>query len=439
MQYKINTYGCQMNVHESEKIAGILEKMGYTLCTEDLYCDIIVFNTCCIRDTAESKIYGHIGQLKKIKVKNKKLIVIIVGCMSQQDMNAVELFNRFSFINIIMGTHNIEKLEINIKRALAGEKHIIDIQKDSTATIIETEMTRTSFPNAWVNIIYGCNNFCTYCIVPHVRGRERSRQSQDIINEVKDLINKGYKEITLLGQNVNSYGKDLNDSSSFADLLNKIDNIEGKFRIRFMTSHPKDINMEVLEIMSKSSKICNNLHLPIQSGSDKVLKDMNRHYDRAYYLNIVSKARELMPDIGLTTDIMVGFPTESEEDYQDTINLVENVRFSNAFTFVYSKRKGTPAAEMEQVPSIIKKERITKLVRLQNEISSQISKEYIGKVVEILCEDTSGKNNNIVSGRTESGRMTSFKGDSSYIGKFVKVLINYNRGSSLFGDLVTEE
>jgi tRNA-2-methylthio-N6-dimethylallyladenosine synthase len=426
-----------MNVHESEKIAGMLEKLGYFSCTEPTDADIIVFNTCCIRDTAEKRIQGNIGVLKSLKRKNKDLIIAVVGCMTQQRDAAELLKKKFPYIDIILGTSNIADLPKAIERRIEGKKSMA--LRDSTVDANTTlPVTRTSFPNAWVNIMYGCNNFCTYCIVPYVRGRERSRSMQDVVAEVRSLIAEGYKEITLLGQNVDSYGSDLKDGECFAALLEQIAQIEGKFRIRFMTSHPKDINSAVIDVMARYPNICDNIHLPVQSGSTKILKAMNRHYTRPRYLAIIDELRAKMPDIGITTDIMIGFPGETDRDFKNTLDLVRKVRFSNAFTFVYSPRKGTPAASMEQISPEVKKQRITKLVAEQNRITKEISDTYLDKVFEILVEDIAPKAEGCVCGRTESGRLVTFEGSGDLIGQFVNVKINKTQSASLFGEIVAE-
>ena len=446
MFYKINTYGCQMNVHESEKIAGILEDMGYSDCPEDGNPDVIVFNTCCIRDTAERRALGNIGVTKAEKKRNPNLILAVVGCMPQQDGVADSLKERYPYVDIVLGTRNIAQLKDEIQKVIASRNRIkkrsdkkyrcFDTEQPINYLEIDekTPQTRTSYPNAWINIIYGCNNFCTYCIVPYVRGREVSRDMNSVLDEVKKCVDEGYKEITLLGQNVNSYGNDVDDPNvNFANLLRKIDKIEGKFRVRFMTSHPKDLNDDIIDAMANSSKICNNLHLPIQAGSDKVLADMNRRYDSAKYLQTIEKLRKAMPDIGITTDIMVGFPTETEDDFQKTLEIVEKVRYSNAFTFIYSPRKGTPAAKMEQIPYAVKQERISRLIKLQNKITKEISDTYVGGVFEVLCEDIAPKYEGMVCGRTESGRLVTFEGTSEDIGKFFNVKISQSKSASLFG------
>ena len=435
-----------MNVHESEKIAGILEDMGYSDCPEEGNPDVIVFNTCCIRDTAERRALGNIGVTKAEKKRNPDLILAVVGCMPQQDGVADSLKERYPYVDIVLGTRNIAKLKDEIQKVIASRNRIkkksdkkyrcFDTEQPINYLEIDekTPQTRTSYPNAWINIIYGCNNFCTYCIVPYVRGREVSRDMNSVLDEVKKCVDEGYKEITLLGQNVNSYGNDVDDPNvTFANLLRKIDKIEGKFRVRFMTSHPKDLNDDIIDAMANSSKICNNLHLPIQAGSDKVLADMNRRYDSAKYLQTIEKLRKAMPNIGITTDIMVGFPTETEDDFQKTLEIVEKVRYSNAFTFIYSPRKGTPAAKMEQIPYAVKQERISRLIKLQNKITKEISDTYVGGVFEVLCEDIAPKYEGMVCGRTESGRLVTFEGTSEDIGKFFNVKISQSKSASLFG------
>ena len=443
--YFINTYGCQMNVHESEKIAGILANKGYTACDEEQDADIVVFNTCCIRDTAEKRALGNIGVIKALKKQKPSLVVAVVGCMPQQEGVAAAIREKYPYVDIVLGTRNIAMLADEIDKVLLSRQSIkkrsdkkyrcFDNSLPENYLEIDenTPSLRTSYPNAWVNIIYGCNNFCSYCIVPYVRGREVSRDINSVLDEVKRCVDGGYREITLLGQNVNSYGNDLEDGTSFARLLHEIDRIEGKFRVRFMTSDPKDLTEAVMDEMAASSKICSNLHLPMQAGSDKVLRDMNRRYDRQRYLNLIDSLRSRMPDIGITTDIMVGFPTETEQDFEDTLDIVERVRFSNAFTFIYSPRKGTPAAKMEQIPYAIKQERISRLITLQNRITKEISDTYTGGVYEVLCEDVAPKHSGCVCGRTESGRLVTFEGSEQDIGKFFNVKITKSRSASLFG------
>lgn len=438
MKYTNVSYGCQMNVHESEKIAGILEELGYTPAGSIEESDIIVFNTCCIRDTAEKRAFGNIGAVKPIKKKNKDLIVAVVGCMTEQKGYDKIFKEKYPYVDIVLGTGNLNLLKEKIieKREQGKKTYLTQSCNDPIDETVP--QSRTSYPNAWVNIMYGCNNFCTYCIVPYVRGRERSREPEEILKEVRSLVEDGYKEITLLGQNVNSYGNDFSDRPevNFANLLKAVSEIPGKFRIRFMTSHPKDLTEEVVDVIASSDKIMNNIHLPVQAGSDAVLKKMNRKYDRAHYLALIDMIKAKLPGVGITTDIMVGFPTETEEDFSDTLDLVRKVRYSNAFTFIYSVRKGTAAATMPQIDYQTKRRRITELIALQNEITKQLSEEYIGNVYEVLIEDVNKKYKNAVCGRTESGRLVSCVGDPSLIGTFQNIFITEARSASLFGKIV---
>lgn len=437
-KYCVVTYGCQMNLHESEKISGILSGMGMSAVNEPENADVVVFNTCCIRDTAERRALGNIGKMKELKKKNKNLLIVVTGCMTQQNGFAENMKERYQYVDVILGTHNISDLENQIKIRLEKKKRVAAVlDTDGYIDDETTPVTRTSFPNAWVNINYGCNNFCTYCIVPYVRGRERSRDMKSIISECEKLINDGYKEITLLGQNVNSYGNDVPDENvNFANLLREVAKIDGKFRIRFMTSHPKDLTEDVVKAIRDNDKICNNIHLPIQAGSNSVLKNMNRRYTREHYLGLIDMIRRYLPDCGITTDIMVGFPYETEEDFLDTMDIVEKVRFSTAFTFIYSVRKGTKAAEMPQIPYEIKQNRIKRLIARQNEITEEISKDYVGNVYEILVEGMQEKKNGYVVGRTESGRLVSARGDESMIGEFKNVKITAVKNAQLLGEIL---
>lgn len=437
-KYCVVTYGCQMNLHESEKISGILSGMGMSAVNEPENADVVVFNTCCIRDTAERRALGNIGKMKELKKKNKNLLIVVTGCMTQQNGFAENMKERYQYVDVILGTHNISDLENQIRIRLEKKKRVAAVlDTDGYIDDETTPVTRTSFPNAWVNINYGCNNFCTYCIVPYVRGRERSRDMKSIISECEKLINDGYKEISLLGQNVNSYGNDVPDENvNFANLLREVAKIDGKFRIRFMTSHPKDLTEDVVKAIRDNDKICNNIHLPIQAGSNSVLKNMNRRYTREHYLGLIDMIRRYLPDCGITTDIMVGFPYETEEDFLDTMDIVEKVRFSTAFTFIYSVRKGTKAAEMPQIPYEIKQNRIKRLIARQNEITEEISKDYVGNVYEILVEGMQEKKNGYVVGRTESGRLVSAKGDESMIGEFKNVKITAVKNAQLLGEIL---
>lgn len=435
--YYITTYGCQMNVHESEKIAGILTELGYSETNDVKNADVIVFNTCCIRENAEDKAEGNIGALKSLKKANKNVIIAVGGCMTQQGGYAELLRKKFPFIDIIFGTHNLEDFKRLFLKKLSTKKKITEILPCEGEIVEGTPKTRTSYPNAWVNIMYGCNNFCTYCIVPYVRGRERSRKPENIISECKSLIKQGYKEITLLGQNVNSYGNDLK-YTDFSYLIDEISKIDGKFRLRFMTNHPKDLTEKLINSIAKSDKTCKSIHLPVQAGSNVVLKSMNRKYTREDYLNRIDSLRKVIPDICITSDIMVGFPGETEQDFLDTLDLVEKVRFSSAFTFIYSRRKGTVADKMEnQVDPSIAKNRIIRLIDLQNKISHEDTAKYIGKTVEILCEDYDVKKSKYI-GRDTYGRMAYFSSNQDLIGKFVNVKIEKTNGVSLLGEVVDE-
>ncbi len=438
-KYHIVTYGCQMNVHESEKIAGILCRMGYTETAEKEDADIIVFNTCCIRENAENHAFGNIGALKKLKKQNPNLLIAVGGCMTQEKGKTEILKKKFPFIDIMFGTLNLEELESLILRKKNQKKRVIEIREKEGEIVEFTDAYRTSFPNAWVNIMYGCNNFCSYCIVPYVRGRERSRKPENILNEVKQLVAEGYKEITLLGQNVNSYGSDASTGMTFAELLDAVASIEGKFRVRFMTSHPKDFNEDVVKVMKKHRKICRLVHLPVQSGSNAILKEMNRRYTRERYLEEIQMLKSYFPEAEVTTDIIVGFPGETEEDYLLTEDLVRRVDFASAFTFVYSKRQGTKAAEMEnQISEDVQKDRIMRLVELVNSLTRNKSEKYVGKTVEILCEDYD-KKKDMYLGRDEFGRMGYFKSEKNVVGEFVWLKIVRANGISLYGELQSEE
>ena len=433
--YHIVTYGCQMNVHESEKIAGILRDLGYENCGEAEAADIVVFNTCCIRENAENHAFGNIGMFKKLKAQNRNMIIAVGGCLTQQMGKAENVKSKFPYVDIIFGTHNLHKLKEMILLKEKQKKAVIQIEDDD-GSIFEGDMPyRTSYPNAWVNITYGCNNFCSYCIVPYVRGRERSRKSEDIIAEVKSLIADGYREITLLGQNVNSYGNGTDDLT-FPQLLERIASLDGNFRLRFMTSHPKDFSEELAAVMAKYPKICHSLHLPVQSGSNEILKQMNRKYTVEDYLKKMDILRKYVPDCAVTTDLIVGFPGETDEDFEATLDLVKKVNFSSAFTFVYSKRNGTVAAKMaNQIPAEVSKSRIMKLVELVNMQTRQHTERYIGKVIEILCEDFD-KKKQMYMGRDEYGRMGYFKSENNEIGNFVNIKITQANGVSLVGERI---
>ena len=434
-RYHIVTYGCQMNVHDSEKIAGMLTELGYSPCDSMDEADIVVFNTCCIRENAENHAYGNIGMLKKLKAKKRDMIIAVGGCMPQQIGKADILHKKFPYVDIIFGTHNLNRLKAYVEEKLGGKKSVIEICS-SEGEVIEGETPlRTSYPNAWINIMYGCNNFCSYCIVPYVRGRERSRRSENVIVEARSLIADGYKELTLLGQNVNSYANGTDDIR-FPTLLERIAEIDGKFRLRFMTSHPKDFSEELARAMASDKKICRSLHLPVQSGSDRILSAMNRKYTAADYLRKIDILKKYIPDCVVTTDLIVGFPGETDEDFRATLNLVREVGFSSAFTFVYSRREGTVAAKMPgQIPEEVSKERIMELVALVNSLTREQSAKYVGRTCEILCEGYDEKRG-LFLGRDEYGRMGYFACDKNVIGEFVTLAVKEANGVSLMGELV---
>ena len=434
-RYLIKTYGCQMNVHESEKIAGQLRDLGYeeTQIAEDA--DVIVFNTCCVRENAEQHAFGNIGMYKKLKKEKRDLIIAVCGCMTQQGEFAKKLSATFPFVDVIIGTYNIDEFGKILQKTIDTKKRVVEILDKNGEICEEITPYRSSYPNAWVNIAYGCNNFCTYCIVPYVRGRERSRLPENVVDEVKNLVNEGYKEITLLGQNVNSYGHDLKNDVGFASLLDEIGKIEGKFRLRFMSNHPKDLTEDVIEAIKRNPHACHAIHLPVQSGSNRILSLMNRRYSVEKYLSQIDSIRKIIPDCAITTDIIVGFPTETENDFLDTVNLVEKVKFDGAFTFVYSKREGTKAAVMDgQIDPEIQKDRIMRLIDVQNDLNRKESLTYVGKTVEILVEDFDEKKNSYL-GRDERGKMAYFSYDKNLIGKFVNVKITSAGGMSLMGEI----
>jgi len=441
MKYLIKTYGCQMNVHESEKLAGILENMGYTETTEQSSADIILFNTCAIRESAEQKIFAHIGELKKLKREKPDMIVAICGCMSQQNNYPENILKKFPFVDIIFGTHNISKLEEFILARKAKKKKVVSI--DESENIIDRDTMpkkRTSGINAWVNIMYGCNNFCTYCIVPYVRGREVSRPINDIIKEVKELLDEGYKQITLLGQNVNSYGNDTDDKTqTFKNLLIELDKLDYDYWLTFMTSHPKDISNEVIDTIATSKHIYHYLHLPVQSGSNEILKLMNRKYTKEAYLEKIEYAKKKIPDIEFSSDIIVGFPQETEADFLETMNIVKKVQYEQLFTFIYSKRKGTVAEKLEgQVELPVKKERLRRLIELQNKIGSQRAENYIGKIVKVLVTDVHPKKKGYMLGNTFTNKNICFIGTKDLIGKFVNVKVESSKLTVLTGTIVGE-
>ncbi|MGI6664424.1 MAG: tRNA (N6-isopentenyl adenosine(37)-C2)-methylthiotransferase MiaB [Christensenellaceae bacterium] len=434
LTYFIETYGCQMNTHDSEKIAGILSELGY-LETQDKYrADILIFNTCCVRENAENKLFGNVGHLKAHKETRKNMLLGVCGCMMQQPGKAEKLKKTFPYVDILFGTTNMDELPGMIEAALLKKEGTLLIE-DRNDLIEDIAIKRSLPPLASVSIMQGCNNFCSFCIVPYVRGRERSRTPEVIVDEVKALKEAGYKEVMLLGQNVNSYGGEAG-SVRFPKLLEMVA-ATGIPRIRFMTSHPKDASIELFQVMAAHENICKQLHLPVQSGSSRVLKEMNRKYTRERYLALINEARALMPGLVITTDIMIGFPGETEEEFEETLSLVEEVRFDAAFTFVYSKRSGTKAAEMEaQISEAEKQRRITRLVALQAEITYEKNKEDVGKHERILIEGKSTRDIGSVSGKTDGGKMVNMIGEDSLVGSFVDVKIITAKKTTLLGERI---
>lgn len=436
-KYKISTFGCQMNEHDSEKISWILESMGYTPTEETEEADFIVYNTCVIRKSAEEKVYGQLGHLKDLKRRRPNLIIAICGCMMQREDVREVILTKHKHVDIIFGTHNIHKLPQLINTNKQTGKTAIDIVEENKEIEDNIDANRAFSYKAYVNIMYGCNNFCTYCIVPYTRGREQSREPENIIKEIQELVSTGCKEVTLLGQNVNSYGNTLNKDYSFTNLLEDINNIEGLDRIRFMTSHPKDISDDVINSYVKLDKLCNHLHLPFQSGSNKVLHSMNRKYTREDYLKIISKIKQTDPNIAITTDIIVGFPGETEEDFQETLELVKECEFDSAYTYLYSVREGTKAAEMEdQVPDDVKHIRFNKLLDILYPIGLKKNQEILGQTLEVLVEDISKNNEEVLSGRSRNSKLVHFKGDKDLIGKIVKVKIENCTTFTLEGTMI---
>ena len=439
-KYMIQTFGCQMNEHDSENLAGMLDAMGYeaTLMTND--CDLIIYNTCAVRENAELKVYGNLGHLKLAKRKNPDLKIAVCGCMMQQPHVVKEIKSRYKHVDLVFGTHNLYKFPELLTNTMDSDKLLVDVW-DVDGEVVEGLRSSRKFElKAFVNIMYGCNNFCTYCIVPYTRGRERSRTPEDIINEIKDLAAKGTKEITLLGQNVDSYGKTLEEDITFAELLRMVNEIEGIERIRFMTSHPKDISDEVIYAMRDCDKVCEFLHLPVQCGSSRLLKKMNRHYTKEDYLRIIEKAKAEIPDIAFSTDLMIGFPGETEEDLLDTIDVVEKVKYDNAFTFIYSKREGTPAAKMEdQIPEDVKHERFNRVLSKVNEILVDLNASYVGKTVEVLIEGKSKTDESKFTGRTRQNKLVNFtvkNPEANLLGTLMNAKITESNTFSLVGEEV---
>lgn len=441
--YNIVTFGCQMNEHDSENIAGMLENMGYIKNEERNSADVAIINTCSIRENADKRFFGTLGQLKKVKENNPEFVVAVCGCMMQQQHIVDKIKKTYPWVDLVFGTHNIHEFPKLLDNVVSEHEKIIAVW-DTAGDIIEGLPTKRVYNfKSYVNITYGCNNFCTYCIVPYTRGRERSRKPADIIGEIKKLVKSGVKEVTLLGQNVNSYGKNsdfrelFSDNVDFADLIMEIDRSTGIKRLKFMTSHPKDLSDKLIATYGMANSLCNSIHLPVQSGSSEVLKRMNRRYSREDYMTLIKKLRKVSPNIAITTDIIVGFPGESEENFMETMDLVEKVRFDSAFTFLYSIRKGTPAAEYEnQIPEKIKHERFNMLVERMNQITMEINRTYVGKEELVLVEGESKRNSMFQTGRTGSGKIVNFRAGRDLKGEIVAVKIVESNTFSLIGELL---
>ena len=432
----IQTLGCQMNAKDSEKMTAILSYIGYEE-TEEPVADLVLFNTCTVRENANMKIYGRLGYLKNHKKKNPHMKIVLCGCMMQEADEVERVRKSYPFVDIVFGTHNIYKLAELLYTQIQSDGRVMDVWEEAKEIIEDLPGKRKYSFKTGVNIMFGCNNFCSYCIVPYVRGRERSREPEEIIKEIRGLVQDGVTEIMLLGQNVNSYGKGLPQEITFADLLRKVNEIEGLERIRFMTSHPKDLSDDLIQAMADCEKVCSHLHLPLQSGSSRILKKMNRHYTKEDYLLLVKKIREKLPEIALTTDIIVGFPGETEEDFEETLDVVSKVRYDSAYTFIYSKRSGTPAASMEdQVPEDVVKERFAKLLKVVQTISAERTNEKLGMTEPVLIEQVNEQDESLVTGRLSNNAVVHLPGDASMIGSIVPVLLKESKGFYYMGQRV---
>ncbi len=427
--------GCQMNARDSEKLSGILEQTGYEL-TQSEDADFVIYNTCTVRENANLKVYGRLGVLKTKKQKNPRMRIALCGCMMQEPQVVEKIRKSYGFVDLIFGTHNIYKFAELLYACLCGGDMVVDIWKDTDRIVENLPVERKYFFKSGVNIMFGCNNFCSYCIVPYVRGRERSREPREILREIERLVDDGVAEVMLLGQNVNSYGRNLDEPVTFAQLLREVEKIPGLARIRFMTSHPKDLSDELIETIANSQKICPHIHLPLQSGSSRILKIMNRHYTKEQYLTLVEKLRAAVPDISLTTDIIVGFPGETEEDFEETLDVVRKARFDSAFTFIYSRRTGTPAASMEdQVPQDVVKDRFDRLLAEVQRIAKETSARFTGQVLPVLVEEINAQDSALVTGRLASNLLVHFPGDASLIGKIVDVELTECKGFYYLGNV----
>ncbi len=425
----VTTFGCQMNARDSEKLSGILQQVGYALTENEEEADFVIYNTCTVRDNANQRVYGRLGFLNSLKKKKPHMKIALCGCMMQEPSVIEKIQKSYRFVDLIFGTHNLFKFAQLLTTMFESDRMIIDIWKETDQIVEELPVTRKYFYKSGINIMFGCNNFCSYCIVPYVRGRERSRDPKEIIREIEHLVSDGVVEIMLLGQNVNSYGKTLEDPITFAQLLTEVEKIEGLRRIRFMTSHPKDLSDELIEVMKNSRKICRHLHLPVQAGSNRILKAMNRNYTKEQYLELVAKIRRAIPDISITTDLIVGFPGETLADVEETIDVVKQVQYDNAFTFIYSKRTGTPAAAMEnQVPEEVVKEGFDKLLKVVQDTAKERARLLQGQTLEALVEEVNEHDPSLMTGRLSNNMLVHFPADPSLIGKLVMVSLDECHG-----------
>lgn len=435
----VRSYGCQQNVNDGEKIRGVLQDVGFGICENVEQADLILFNTCAVREHAEQRVFGNVGALKKLKEKNPKLIIGVCGCMAQQPQVVEKLRQSYPYVDLVFGVDGIDRLPAMLVERLRAGKRYLETPAERNAVVEELPIKRDSGFRAWLPIMYGCDNFCTYCIVPYVRGRERSREPQAVLAEFTQLVQSGYKEITLLGQNVNSYGKGLQAGVDFSDLLNMLCAVPGDYQIRFMTSHPKDASRKLIDTIAAQPHLCKHLHLPVQSGSDRLLKEMNRHYDVAQYTDLVNYAKEKIPGVTFSSDIIVGFPGETEEDFAATLKLVKQVEYMQLFTFIYSKRTGTKAAEMPDPTTHAEKaERMGRLLKTQEEIAFTKTAAMVGQTVRVLVE-AAGRNAGTVNGRLDNNLVVEFPGAESLIGQWAKVSLTGSRAALLTGKLTEEQ
>lgn len=433
------TYGCQQNENDTERIRGMLREAGFEFTDDSKKADVVIYNTCAVRENAEQKVFGRLGILKHIKEERRDMLIAVCGCMVQQEHITERIKSVHEHVDLVFGTHALYKMPELLYKAMHEKKTVVDIEKSDGAIAEDIPIMRDDLKKAWVSVMYGCNNFCSYCIVPYVRGRERSRAPEAVLSEVKELVRNGCTEIALLGQNVNSYGRDLDTEIDFSDLMRMVNDVEGVERIRFMTSHPKDLSDKLINTIVECDKVCKQLHLPFQAGSDNILKQMNRKYTKAEYLEKIERVKKAVPGISLSTDVIVGFPTETNEDFEETLDVLRRVQFDNIFSFIYSRREGTPAAKLDFV---LTDEEIhanfNRLLEVQNEISKRKNEEYVGRVERVLVDGVSKNDENTLSGRCASSKIVNFKGDKSLIGKYIDVKITEAHTWSLNGKIISE-